>query len=351
MSEYQPRLTAPDTGNAFYYADNPFYQSGYGMPNCTCYAYGRFWEISGVKPSLSLGDAERWWSHSDGYHRGQTPRLGAVIVWAKGSSSDGSDGSGHVAIVEQINTDGSIVTSNSAWGGSNFYTKVIPAGYTVSGYTFLGFIYNPVTSGSYGEYITGNRYLTQSEMEVNARFIFYYLYPRGWSLNAIAAMLANFEAESTMNPGLMEGLYTNPQNFYDKYGYYPGYGLAQWTPYTKYTNWCNARGLVADNLETALKRIEWEYENGEQFYSTSSYPISWKAFKTSERDVEWLSYAWMYNYERPASLNQPWRKSDAHKWYKFICGLVGAVPPSQEGKKEKKGLSLLLMYLASKGMK
>lgn len=46
---FTPRLT--DTGilnNFHWYSDNPFYQSGYGMPNCTCYAWGRFWEIGDV---------------------------------------------------------------------------------------------------------------------------------------------------------------------------------------------------------------------------------------------------------------------------------------------------------------
>ena len=43
---FTPRLN--DNGilnNPKWYSDNPFYQSGYGMPNCTCYAWGRFWEV------------------------------------------------------------------------------------------------------------------------------------------------------------------------------------------------------------------------------------------------------------------------------------------------------------------
>ena len=42
---FKPRLTAPTTDNRFYYKDNVFYKSGYGMPNCTCYAWGRFYEL------------------------------------------------------------------------------------------------------------------------------------------------------------------------------------------------------------------------------------------------------------------------------------------------------------------
>ena len=47
---FNPRLNLNGMLNNFYwYSDNPFYQSNYGLPNCTCYAYGRFWEISDPK--------------------------------------------------------------------------------------------------------------------------------------------------------------------------------------------------------------------------------------------------------------------------------------------------------------
>ena len=99
MANFVKRTTAPDESNSYYYANNPFYQSGYGLPNCTCYAWGRFYELSGTRPALSLGDAENWFGYSDGYARGQIPKLGAVICWRRGAVGDDSDGAGHVAIV------------------------------------------------------------------------------------------------------------------------------------------------------------------------------------------------------------------------------------------------------------
>ena len=41
---YEPRLTKSGMLNSIYwYSDtNPFYPTGYGLPNCTCYAWGRF---------------------------------------------------------------------------------------------------------------------------------------------------------------------------------------------------------------------------------------------------------------------------------------------------------------------
>lgn len=144
---FTPRLKAPAKSNRYFYADNPFYQSGVGIPNCTCYAFGRFWEISGEKPNLSLRDAEYWFSHSDDYERGSTPQLGAVICLGNGPYS----GLGHVAVVEEIHDDGSITCSNSAWGGPEFYLKegTSSNNYGYPEYDFHGFIYNPgVDSGN-----------------------------------------------------------------------------------------------------------------------------------------------------------------------------------------------------------
>ena len=147
---FVPRMNDTGIEGSFYwYDDNPFYKSGYGLPNCTCYAWGRFWEISDLtkdgsnKPSLPTGNAGDWFPNVLGYDTGSVPQLGAVICWSREGEA------GHVAIVEQINEDGSIVTSNSAWGGQFFYTQTLTkeSGYTWSdNYVFQGFIYNPYAS-------------------------------------------------------------------------------------------------------------------------------------------------------------------------------------------------------------
>ena len=91
--------------------------------------------------NLSRANAELWYSHTiDGYQRGQTPKLGAVICWHSTRSG------GHVAIVEEIKDNGDIVTSNSAYSGSYFYMKTLSPRnnyYMGRAYTFQGFIYNP----------------------------------------------------------------------------------------------------------------------------------------------------------------------------------------------------------------
>ena len=142
MTKFQKRTTAPSKDNKYYYSDNIFYKSGYGMPNCTCYAFGRFYELTDKYPKLDTGNAERWYDKSeDGYERGKTPKLGAIICWeGKGSKA------GHVAVVEDIYSDGSIVTSNSAYKGTNFYMKTLKAPNYYMGdlYKFEGFIYLPM---------------------------------------------------------------------------------------------------------------------------------------------------------------------------------------------------------------
>ena len=117
------------------------------LPNCVGYAWGRFYEIMGKAPKLSRGNAEDWWAYKDGYERGNTPKLGAVICWRKGKAGVHSDGAGHVAIVEQINADGSIVISESGYKAFRFRTKTLKPPYKyASSYTLQGFIYNPAVT-------------------------------------------------------------------------------------------------------------------------------------------------------------------------------------------------------------
>lgn len=120
------------------------------MPNCTCYAWGRFWEIGDPystgehKPvGLPTSDGGSWWGDnqsSGNYESGQSPQLGAVICF-----SDNYGGSGHVAIVEEIDSQGNLTCSNSAWQGTYFFLSTVYEnnGYNWSHYTFQGFIYNP----------------------------------------------------------------------------------------------------------------------------------------------------------------------------------------------------------------
>lgn len=136
--------------NPYWFSKNPFYNAGYGMPNCTTYAWGRFWENSDTsgdysnRPNLSTGNARDWYGHTaDGYSRGSTPALGAIACY-------NNPRGGHVCVVERIDSDGCLV-SESGWNSYFFRAshKIGLNGYYGSGYdnVFQGFIYNPVVGG------------------------------------------------------------------------------------------------------------------------------------------------------------------------------------------------------------
>ena len=156
--KYTPRLTAPSKSdkNFIHYSKGGYNtcimidkSTGSVLPNCVGYAQGRLLEILGKKAvnwKLPACNAEDWFetAQKNGFKTGQTPKLGAVVVWRAGQTHNNADGAGHVAVVEEIMSNGDIVVSQSAWGGTEFYLSTITK---ASGYMYnsnrplLGFIY------------------------------------------------------------------------------------------------------------------------------------------------------------------------------------------------------------------
>ncbi len=141
------RTSYPSSSNAFYFSSkyNPFVGTSCGPPalthNCTWYAYGRFAEILGRKPNgLATGNASTWYAATRNFPKGQTPRVGAIICWRYTD-----DPFGHVAVVEEIKSNGDIVTSNSGWRAGPFWlqTWTKASGYQGGHYRLQGFIYQP----------------------------------------------------------------------------------------------------------------------------------------------------------------------------------------------------------------
>lgn len=159
---YTPRTTRPNDGDPFWTkttyggyneqilgnAVNRAW-SGSVLPNCTGYVHGRFMELGNqpydYDPSiLPWGNASTYYGNSS-LEKGQDPRLGACMVWGVGA--------GHVAIVEEIIDNDTVVTSesdygNSSAGGTVFVTRTRHRGWNwgyYSGYSraFLGFLYHP----------------------------------------------------------------------------------------------------------------------------------------------------------------------------------------------------------------
>lgn len=191
---------------------------------------------------------------------------------------------------------------------------------------------------------SANRYLSESEMTVNAQYIYEWLSSRGWTDNAIAATLANMQSESGINAGIYESL--------DSSSTTNGYGLVQWTPNTKYKNWADENGFAYDDIDAQLARIMWEMENGQQFYPTDAYPLTFYEYSQSTYPPQYLAYAFMYNYERPADYDQPIRQTRAVEWFQMIQnwngGTGGGGGGSSDYAPRKSKMSLLLMYGATR---
>lgn len=183
---------------------------------------------------------------------------------------------------------------------------------------------------------SANRYLSRAEMEGNAAIIAAYFLGNGWTLSAVAAMLGNMESESTINPGIYEDL--------DDTSTTNGFGLVQWTPNTKYKEWADANGYTDyGDILAQCARIKYELENGLQWIPTETYPLTFAEFSTSLTSPEELAQAFLYNYERPASLDQPNRSTQARAWYEFLA----ATHPTQPEQNNKKEMSKLLLYFTA----
>lgn len=168
----------------------------------------------------------------------------------------------------------------------------------------------------------------------NALLIYGTLAARGWTANAVSALLGNIDSEGAYNPWRWEG-----DVIQGAYGT-SGYGLVQFTPGTKYIqdsrakaladygpNYTGATGAKAADGNAQIIFID---EHAD-YYSTAAYPLSYAQFKASEESPEYLTRAWIYNYERPldpsASLAR--RIEAANYWYEILSGVT---PPTPGGR-------------------
>ena len=199
--------------------------------------------------------------------------------------------------------------------------------------------------GTYGSYY-GNDYnssnsLTMDQMKVNAKYIRSYLLDKGWTDNAIAGVLGNMQHESTINPGRWQG---------ENIGKGPAYGLVQWDPYTKYTEWAVLNGYSDPSvMDGNLARVIYDFTHAVQYYPTSNYPETRSEFTKSTKTPYYLACAFAFNYERSwvalygteeekEALRQK-RGNSATFWYEY---LVGSTPITPTTNKKKKGFNFLL---------
>lgn len=240
--------------------------------------------------------------------------------------------------------------------------------------------HNPYNPSSWRKMV-----LSQSQMQDNARFIWGYMKSRyGWTLNAVAGMLGNIEAESTMNPA-------RPQNNAVNNGWYPscpgytgdaptpttthyGYGLFQVTPFmalsgrkeNPYTfgNWAYQRGYTfshasggtAGGMEVQLDWLmsgapETTYynktdpdSNQAKWFQHRSSPLSAKTpaiYGKLTGSPEDCARTFYWNLERSEATATGNRPTLARKWYDYLSGASPEPPPFP---KSKKSNFLILAY-------
>lgn len=134
------RTSAPGENAQYYSSGNIFYPTfappRVGLGNCTWYAWGRIWEITGKKPASGIfnGNAHTWWTRNNIYATGSTPKVGAIAVWKP--SLPGSGGCGHVAVVEKIE-NGKVYISESSYPNVRFRYREIYSTNYLYGYIYV----------------------------------------------------------------------------------------------------------------------------------------------------------------------------------------------------------------------
>lgn len=175
--------------------------------------------------------------------------------------------------------------------------------------------------------ISSNTYLSMSDMTINAQYILDALQAQGWTKQSVCGMLGNMQTESTINPGVWEGLIVGRM---DK-----GYGLVQWTPSSDFFTWCTQQNLTPSAMDTQIKKIEYELAHGEQWQTTSTYSMTFTEFTKSTQSAQDLCKVFMWNYERAQTLDQPQRWEQAQYWYDNLNGSSPTPPPPPTTKKHK----------------
>ena len=228
--------------------------------------------------------------------------------------------------------------------------------------------------------------LSTEQMQTNAEFIWGYMNSKyGWTLNAVSGMLANAQAESTINPA-------RPQNNAVDNGWYPsepgytgdapnpttvhyGYGLFQVTPYLAltgnsenpytYGNWAMSKGytfshadggtgggmevqldwLMSGAPETSYYNSARPTYNQRKWYQDDRSPLQAKTpaiYGKLTASPEDCARTFYYNFERSGEGNPGTRPAMARKWYNYLSG-VTPPPPTPTASKSN---FLILAYAA-----
>lgn len=200
-------------------------------------------------------------------------------------------------------------------------------------------------------WITKSGLLITSEMENNAKIFGDIFLGMGYSINTIAALAGNAQAESTINPGLNEvggG----------------GYGLFQWTPKSDLIEACSQLGIRPyTDGSIQCRCLDGElFTLRNQWYTSSAFirpyyksgatndmiGITPEEFKSN--NMGWnpgkLAILFMAAYERPSydpgTNHADKRASNANYWFEYYTGNPPTPTPPTPGKGIPKELIAIL---------
>ncbi|WP_066869735.1 phage tail tip lysozyme [Clostridium mediterraneense] len=178
----------------------------------------------------------------------------------------------------------------------------------------------------------------------NAKQIYNFFKGNGWTEEAIAAVLGNFQQESSLNPNEW-------QSGMQPWGSETGYGLAQWTPIQTLITYCDGYGITDyDTLSGQCQCIQDEVENGDgQYIAKPGYEMSFEEFTQSTNSVNYLTEAFMINYERPGAPDLSNRQTYANGWYEFFNGENISSNTGNSGNTSNTGSGTYITYTVKAG--
>lgn len=173
-------------------------------------------------------------------------------------------------------------------------------------------LYGPVGNSTSGA-------LTESQMRVNAKYIYDYLIDIGFTKQAACAVLGNFRQESMFNPAIWQS--TNNLNL--------GYGIAQWSPASYFLQWAvdvdfitalsaavmntKAKSSVQKLMDAELEFLIFSASRSGNYFVGYSYDT----FKSSKDTVKNLAKVFCQYYELTDS-DIAKRQEYAQDWYDYF---------------------------------
>lgn len=186
---------------------------------------------------------------------------------------------------------------------------------------------------------SGGYALGSQESIDNAVQIYNVLSQFGFEYNPICAILGNIGYESGYNPWRWQSDYivSTTETYYITHSTGHAYGLFQFDTAGRYLNNTTARGYpeyapnyanqaggITDGIAQLKFMNNYDVPINVAYIPTSSYPLTYAQFKVSTQNVDWLTYAWEYNYERGTWANA--RLTHADYWFNNLINYIDQLP-------------------------